>query len=166
MPKENLRVVLLDDWTISGSQLRDVYHSLVDQYPEIEDQIEMQLIVANEQRIKYGLSVDELMGDGKKIPVRAYFSAHDSKTAKNGAYITGFHSSVDYDFEKLIRRMLWHAEGREKKSELRGEMYMPPGTNIVRPYSKDGYKLTNIERACQCRRRRLAERQGSDYAIL
>ena len=165
-PKEHLRVVLLDDWTISGSQLRDVYHSLVDQYPEIEDQIEMQLIVANEQRIKYGLSVDELMGDGKKIPVRAYFSAHDSKTAKNGAYITGFHSSVDYDFEKLIRRMLWHAEGREKKSELRGEMYMPPGTNIVRPYSKDGYKLTNIERACQCRRRRLAERQGSDYAIL
>lgn len=166
MPKENLRVVLLDDWTISGSQLRDVYHSLVDQYPEIEDQIEMQLIVANEQRIKYGLSVDELMGDGKKIPVRAYFSAHDSKTAKNGAYITGFHSSVDYDFEKLVRRMLWHAEGREKKSEPRGEMYMPPGTNIVRPYSKDGYKLTNIERACQCRRRRLAERQGSDYAIL
>ena len=69
MPKENLRVVLLDDWTISGSQLRDVYHSLVDQYPEIEDQIEMQLIVANEQRIKYGLSVDELMGDGKKFPL-------------------------------------------------------------------------------------------------
>ena len=166
MPKENLRVVLLDDWTISGSQLRDVYHSLVDQYPEIEDQIEMQLIVANEQRIKYGLSVDELMGDGKKIPVRAYFSAHDSKTAKNGAYITGFHSSVDYDFEKLIRRMLWHAEGREKKSEPRGEMYMPPGTNIVRPYSKDGYKLTNIERVRQCRRRRLAERQGSGYVIL
>lgn len=169
MPKENLRVVLLDDWTISGSQLRDVYHSLVDQYPEIEDQIEMQLIVANEQRIKYGLSVDELMGDGKKIPVRAYFSAHDSKTAKNGAYITGFHSSVDYDFEKLIRRMLWHAEGREKKSEPRGEMYMPPGTNIVRPYRKDGVtrdSLVNIERARQCRRRRLAERQGSDYAIL
>lgn len=166
MPKENLRVVLLDDWAISGSQLRDVYHSLVDQYPEIKDQIEIQLIVANEQRIKYGLSVDELMGDGKKIPVRAYFSAHDSKTAKNGAYITGFHSSVDYDFEKLIRRMLWHAEGREKKSEPRGEMYMPPGTNIVRPYSKDGYKLTNIERARQCRRRRLAERQGSGYVIL
>ncbi len=169
MPKENLRVVLLDDWTISGSQLRDVYHSLVDQYPEIEDQIEMQLIVANEQRIKYGLSVDELMGDGKKIPVRAYFLAHDSKTAKNGAYITGFHSSVDYDFEKLIRRMLWHAEGREKKSEPRGEMYMPPGTNIVRPYRKDGVtrdSLVNIKRARQCRRRRLAERQGSDYAIL
>lgn len=169
MPKENLRVVLLDDWTISGSQLRDVYHSLVDQYPEIEDQIEMQLIVANEQRIKYGLSVDELMGDGKRIPVRAYFSAHDSKTAKNGAYITGFHSSVDYDFEKLIRRMLWRAEGREKKSEPRGEMYMPPGTNIVRPYRKDGVtrdSLVNIERARQCRRRRLAERQGSGYAIL
>ena len=105
MPKENLRVVLLDDWTISGSQLRDVYHSLVDQYPEIEDQIEMQLIVANEQRIKYGLSVDELMGDGKKIPVRAYFSAHDSKTAKNGAYITGFRQAT---FQILmVKKRAW-----------------------------------------------------------
>jgi hypothetical protein len=32
--KENLRVVLLDDWTISGMQLKNVYNLLVEQYPE------------------------------------------------------------------------------------------------------------------------------------
>ena len=167
--KENLRVVFLDDWTISGMQLKNVYNLLVEQYPEIKDRIEVQLIVANKQRIEKGFLIDRWMGDEKRIPLRAYFSAHEAKTAENGAYITGFHSSVDYDFETLIRRMLREVEYREDRPELKGKVSMPPGTNIVRPYRKDGVtraNLTNIKRARQYRRGRLAIEQGDNHAIL
>ena len=101
--KENLRVVLLDDWTISGMQLKNVYNLLVEQYPEIKDRIEVQLIVANKQRIEKGFLIDRWMGDEKRIPLRAYFSAHEAKTAENGAYITGFHSS-DYEIGRASCR--------------------------------------------------------------
>jgi len=161
--------VLLDDWTISGMQLKNVYNLLVEQYPEIKDRIEVQLIVANKQRIEKGFLIDRWMGDEKRIPLRAYFSAHEAKTAENGAYITGFHSSVDYDFETLIRRMLREVEYREDRPELKGKVSMPPGTNIVRPYRKDGVtraNLTNIKRARQYRRGRLAIEQGDNHAIL
>lgn len=167
--KENLRVVLLDDWTISGMQLKNVYNLLVEQYPEIKDRIEVQLIVANKQRIEKGFLIDRWMGDEKRIPLRAYFSAHEAKTAENGAYITGFHSSVDYDFETLIRRMLREVEYREDRPELKGKVSMPPGTNIVCPYRKDGVtraSLTNIERARQYWRGRLMAEQGDSHAIL
>lgn len=162
-PKEHLRVVLLDDWTISGWQLRKVYISLVGQYPEIRKQIEVQLITASRQRIEQGLAVDWLY-TGEKLPVKAYYSAHYSETAARGAHITGSHSTSDFDFEVTIARMVKRAGDLGME-----DVCMPPGTNIVRPYRKDGVtrdSLVNIERARQCRRRRLAERRGSDYAIL
>ena len=163
IPKEHLRVVLLDDWTISGLQLSIAYSSLSRQYPELKDSIEAQLIVASEERIKHGLAASWLR-DSENIPVKAYFLAHDSIEAEHGTHITGYHSAVDFDFEVTIKNMVGAA--RELLGADGKDVHMPPGTNIVRPYSKDGYKLTNIERARQCRRRRLAERQGSDYAIL
>ena len=161
--KEHLRVVLLDDWTISGWQLRKVYISLIGQYPEIKDQIEVQLIAANKQRIKYGLSVDWLYAS-EKIPVKAYFSAHYSAVAGEKAYITGSHSAVDFDFESTIMKMIREAERLGVK-----DIHMPPGTNIVRPYRKDGVtraSLTNIERARQYWRGRLMAEQGDSHAIL
>lgn len=162
-PKEHLRVVLLDDWTISGWQLRKVYISLIGQYPEIRKQIEVQLITANKQRIEQGLAVDWLY-TGEKLPVKAYYSAHYSKTAARGAHITGSHSTSDFDFEVTIARMVKRARSLSME-----DVCMPPGTNIVRPYRKDGVtrdSLVNIERARQYRRRRLAERQENNRAIL
>lgn len=162
-PKEHLRVVLLDDWTISGWQLRKVYISLIGQYPEIRKQIEVQLITANKQRIEQGLAVDWLY-TGEKLPVKAYYSAHYSKTAARGAHITGSHSTSDFDFEVTIARMIKRAGDLSME-----DVCMPPGTNIVRPYRKDGVtrdSLVNIERARQYRRRRLAERQENNRAIL
>ena len=165
-PKENLRVVLLDDWTISGWQLGKVYNSLSGQYPELKDSIEVQLIVASEERIKHGLAASWLR-NSESIPVKAYFLAHDSIEAEHGAHITGYHSAVDFDFEITIKNMVGAA--RELLGADGKDVHMPPGTNIVLPYRKDGVtrdSLANIERARQCRRRRLAERQGSGYVIL
>mgnify|MGYP000881791497 FL=1 len=166
MPKENLRVVLLDDWTISGLQICRVYNSLSGQYPELKDSIEVQLIVTSEERIKHGLATD-WMYSSESIPVKAYFLAHDSIEAEHGTHITGYHSAVDFDFEVTIKNMVGAA--RELLGADGKDVHMPPGTNIVRPYRKDGAtrdSLVNIERARQCRRRRLAERQGSGYVIL
>lgn len=166
IPKEHLRVVLLDDWTISGLQLSIAYSSLSRQYPELKDSIEAQLIVASEERIKHGLAASWLR-DSESIPVKAYFLAHDSIEAEHGTHITGYHSAVDFDFEVTIKNMVGAA--RELLGADGKDVHMPPGTNIVRPYRKDGAtrdSLVNIERARQCRRRRLAERQGSGYAIL
>ena len=166
MPKENLRVVLLDDWTISGLQICRVYNSLSGQYPELKDSIEVQLIVTSEERIKHGLAASWLR-NSESIPVKAYFLAHDSIEAEHGAHITGYHSAVDFDFEVTIKNMVGAA--RELLGADGKDIHMPPGTNIVRPYRKDGVtrdSLANIERARQCRRRRLAERQGSGYVIL
>lgn len=166
IPKEHLRVVLLDDWTISGLQLSIVYSSLSRQYPELKDSIEAQLIVANEQRIKHGLEVDWLR-DSENIPVKAYFLAHDSIEAEQGVHITGYHSAVDFDFEIAIKNMVNVARGLLGADGK--DIHMPPGTNIVRPYRKDGVtrdSLVNIERVRQCRRRRLAERQENNHVIL
>lgn len=166
MPKGNLRVVLLDDWTISGWQLGKVYNSLSGQYPELKDSIEVQLIVANEERIKHGLAASWLR-NSESIPVKAYFLAHDSIEAEHGAHITGYHSAVDFDFEVTIKNMV--GASRKLLGADGKDIHMPPGTNIVRPYRKYGVtrdSLVNIERARQCRRRRLAERQGSGYVIL
>lgn len=166
MPKGNLRVVLLDDWTISGLQICRVYNSLSGQYPELKDSIEVQLIVANEERIKHGLAASWLR-NSESIPVKAYFLAHDSIEAEHGAHITGYHSAVDFDFEVTIKNMV--GASRELLGVDGKDIHMPPGTNIVRPYRKDGVTrdgLVSIERARQCRRRRLAERQGSGYVIL
>ena len=166
IPKEHLRVVLLDDWAISGLQLSIVYSSLSRQYPELKDSIEAQLIVASEERIKHGLAASWLR-DSEDIPVKAYFLAHDSIEAEHGTHITGYHSAVDFDFEVTIKNMVGAA--RELLGADGKDIHMPPGTNIVRPYRKDGAtrdSLVNIERARQCRRRRLAERQGSGYVIL
>lgn len=166
MPKGNLRVVLLDDWTISGLQICRVYNSLSGQYPELKDSIEVQLIVASEERIKHGLAID-WMYSSESIPVKAYFLAHDSIEAEHGAHVTGYHSAVDFDFEVTIKNMV--GASRKLLGADGKDIHMPPGTNIVRPYRKDGVtrdSLANIERARQCRRRRLAERQGSGYVIL
>lgn len=166
MPKGNLRVVLLDDWTISGWQLGKVYNSLSGQYPELKDSIEVQLIVANEERIKHGLAASWLR-NSESIPVKAYFLAHDSIEAEHGAHITGYHSAVDFDFEVTIKNMV--GASRKLLGADGKDIHMLPGTNIVRPYRKYGVtrdSLVNIERARQCRRRRLAERQGSGYVIL
>ena len=51
---KNTRVVLLDDWAISGTQLTGVVNELVTRHPELEGHIEVQLIAATAARIKNG----------------------------------------------------------------------------------------------------------------
>lgn len=139
---ESLKVVLLDDWTISGQQLLKAKDRFLTKHPNLASSVEVQLLVASESRIKNGLIDRDHDGIAKSTtPVRAYFMAHVSEQGYgNGAHITGYHSSVDYDFENAIESMVRVARNA-------GEMTaMPPLTNIARPYYAKDVALTHKDR--------------------
>lgn len=147
--RNHAKIVLLDDWTISGGQLASAYNLIAKQYPDREESIEVQLIAADRKRIEKGFAIDESADAGKRIPVSSYFLAHDSVDTIRGVHITGYHSSVDFGFEDDIVSMVNMAR-REG-----GDIYMPPGTNIVRPYRQKGVSrdsLVHIKRARGYRR--------------
>lgn len=141
---QHLKVVLLDDWTISGSQLRSAASNYLYKYQRFEKCVEVQLIAASKERIALGLEGVHFMKygiDNKDIPVpvRAYYLAHDAplvqETDAKGVHITGAHSSVDYGFENVITSY----KASLGKSEV-------PLTKIVRAYREDGFTMSNIER--------------------
>ena len=145
----DLKVVLLDDWTISGSQLTEARNEFIYQHPHLANSVEIQLIAGTEDRIKHGLRGYDDEGNITSTPIRSYFMAHaaeSSLSTRSGAHITGFHSSVDFDFENDIGAMV--AESRSQT----GVGTMPPLTNIVRPYRYDG-----INRSSFVNRKRLDE---------
>ncbi len=125
-----VRTILLDDWTISGAQLSDAYSSLIARHPEADGAIEVQLIVASSDRLQHGFEVFDSSTSGTKhLPVYAHYRAHQSDASQTGAHITGLHSSVDFDFEDILKAMA------NDLSRLTGApVPMPPLTNIVRPY--------------------------------
>ncbi len=130
---KDLKVVLLDDWTISGSQLNQARASFVGKYPHLAGSVEIQLIAANERRIKHGLIGYSSSGKQISTPVRAYYAAHHSEYGyRSESHITGFHSSVDFDFEIDIEDMVSDMRSRGH------DVAMVAPTNIVRPYRYDG----------------------------
>ncbi|MEO5949040.1 MAG: hypothetical protein ABIP74_01430 [Candidatus Saccharimonas sp.] len=142
---EHLRVVLLDDWTISGSQLRGAAHEFIDMHPDSQRCLEIQLIAASKERIALGLEevtgkqvIDGVGDEGISIPVKAYFMAHNAPEAYDArsAHITGTHSSVDFGFGTLLESLLKNA----------GLPNLPPLVNIVRPYRLKGYETLNTQR--------------------
>ena len=153
---KDLKVVLLDDWTISGSQLNQAKTSFVNKYPHLAGSVEIQLIAASERRIKHGLEGYDSSGKKTFTPVRAYYTAHYSEYGYSSeSHITGFHSSVDYDFEDSIHGMVYDMRSRGH------EVTMVAPTNIVRPYRYDGVNRDSFihrERVRQRAKQRNKER--------
>ena len=142
---DNVGVVLLDDWTISGSQLKGAYSRLLQTNPQLKGRIEIQLIAASNDRVQNGLKHYSSQGEVSDIPVRAYYLAHDAHDGaadRSGTHITGYHSSVDFDFEDDISYIVASnvKDGRKYTDPV--ATTMPRGTtNIVRPY-RMGNSLT------------------------
>lgn len=137
----NLKVILLDDWTISGSQLEDAYIGITRRYPEFAESIEVQLIVANQRRLTEGFEAYAQVGTTQQVTLRAYYEAHHSEYpgySNSDAHTTGYLSSVDFDFAEEIATMV------EVMNELGHKMAMPALTTIVRPYRSDGYTRENL----------------------
>lgn len=152
------KAILLDDWSTSGTQLRQAYHNLTYRISDGSiDEVEALLVAASETRIKNSLSLQ----GGSTVPIKAYFQAEDplvkadmgKVTIVDGdgypGYITGTHSSVDFNFDRIIARMVASAV---KKKELGHEVpdvltTMPAVTQIDRQYDVLKRKTSpNIER--------------------
>jgi hypothetical protein len=140
---EDVKVVLLDDWIISGNQMTSAYRRTKrsSEFKKFADSIEVQLITSTKHRIQEGLIIN---GYGAipddVVPIRSYFMSHDAEKStaydSHRAYETGSHSSVDYDFEvSFIDPML---EELRKISSETGDTslpkFMPSLTAIIRPY--------------------------------
>jgi hypothetical protein len=145
----DLRIVLLDDWSISRKQMSDTAVQIRHELPQFASRVEVNLIVATEDQIQYGLArsrSDALPGmKTAPLPVRAYYKAHHVDVNQgafgNEAHITGAHSAVDYNFSELIEpelRSLWRNE-ETSGGKLPGTLQSaPPLMNIVRPYRPVG----------------------------
>ncbi len=154
----NTKVVMLDDWTISGAQIQDTYQAIKKsaRFKSFADSVEVNLIAASGERISKGMNVAESNGwnkaDAIMLPVKAYFKAHNaqetSRHRSHKAHMTGTHSSVDFDFEDTIDELMRYMRASKKSTAI---VYAPPLTNIVRTYR---YAPTNIEVSRDSIRRR------------
>ena len=166
---EDLKVVLLDDWTISGNQLKGVRDEFLDLNPEFKNSVEVQLITANEKRVTRGLEYGELDKPWTKrlgSPVRAYYLAHtaDMTYARySGAHITGAHSAVDYDFENECESITYQANEHFETLDAHQRILttLPAAANIVRPYRVAGVKLEQKARLERLRLRAADSRHMS-----
>lgn len=139
---QNARVILLDDWPISGSQMVFATTSLSNDYPELRHSMQVQVVAATPQKIKEGIdlvpnSASEFLNGAPVVPVRSYFVAQpvlNTLAPHSGAHLTGYYCSVDYGYNRLIAEMAQHMD-----------VDMPPGTNIVRPYH-NGPPLVQVAR--------------------
>lgn len=140
-PKE-VKVVLLDDWTISGKQMRRVFSELIEDplYRHLIERTELNLLVASPERVHEGLKVNGVKPNNEhKLPVKAYYLSHHAPTAKteNKGYVSGLHSTVNYDFEDVIDNM------RKKLSDINIDFDLLPLASIVRSY-RDHRSSVNI----------------------
>jgi len=155
---QDLKVVLIDDWTISGNQLNNTATQFVNAHTEFEESVEVQLIAANETKIKHGMNLYRTNGAKYTMPLRAYYKAHSSEMGeKSGAHITGSHSSVDYDFELNIGMMV-----SELKYGRGQDVAMVAPTNIVRPYRYDGVTHSSLVKTEQLKQLSARRREASD----
>lgn len=132
---EHTKIILVDDWTMSGSQLRDAADAIFTnpRFDEYRDKIEVNLLACSQAKLERGLdNIHTTRGDFK-VPIKAYYQAHDfsplsGQFARGESPISGVHSSGDFGFEQLISDMVAveRAEGNDRN--------MPPLTNIVREY--------------------------------
>ena len=144
---ENIKAVILDDWSISGEQMMHVNY-LSDFEHGVSVKPEINLIIAKKQFIEDGFNYHAYgsrdLDDGvERFEVKSYYVAKEDERLKSdegssgSARITGYYSSVDYGFEFEIAKMV---------SQSNKSLSMPPLTNIIRPYRSKGYRPENVIR--------------------
>lgn len=156
-------IVMLDDWIISGRQIKDVSGEFLFRHPEYIDRTKIQLIISPEKYLLNGLELEisdpRLVNnmDRLVLPVASYYKAHPALkeyAPYSQAHITGSHCSVDYDFNNTLSLIINQINGsimhqRVTQSGDSNNMAidwvpfkkMPSGsTNIRRPYRKDNYQ--------------------------
>jgi hypothetical protein len=126
---DNVRVVILDDWILTGKQLSAVCASFArntahDRYIE---KMEIDLVIGTPNMLINGFQPTHLGGEVMEtfthpLPVKARWvtQVSDHSGLENIAYLTGFHSMADYGFFRPIEDMFQelHGNGIEVKWPL------------------------------------------------
>lgn len=144
-PPDKVKIVLLDDWSITGEQMRDSYKMLLEADYELVSaaqaagNLEVNLLVAGEERLRNGIVLDEFRPEEGVLPVLAYYRSHNAPNAKlrTSGHVTGIHSSVNWDFSKTL-------EGIVKFGQTLG-LDLPRSAalgNIIRKYNRQNRVLS------------------------
>lgn len=96
--------------------MRDIFRKVVNGHPigaEVArlGNVEINLVVASERRIRQGFLINPYKPHQGSLPVKAFFKSHQAdpravKYPDNGGHVTGHHSAVNYDFYDPIVRMI------------------------------------------------------------
>jgi hypothetical protein len=138
---EDTKVIMLEDWSISGLQMRTSF-GLVSKKLEslgLLNNAEVHLLVASPSQIENGIHTTTVDDKSEVVilPVKSYYLADEAPSALKPAkaIISGVHSAVNYDFEIPIHDMV------RRLREIEGEFgndkpstVMPPLTNIRSEY--------------------------------
>lgn len=138
---DNTKIVLADDWSVSGNYIaQDIANTYraTSEAPQPPN-IEVNLLLAREDQVEEGIrAVDRLKDSypGYRQPeVVAYFSTPAVKSVYGyQAVPSGSHSSVDYGFSETLSSMYRVLERHERG---KGEMRLPYAATIVPKYSHD-----------------------------
>ena len=122
---EKSKVVLLDDWIVTGQQMSMTSKKLLDQHPDLATKLEIHCITTSDRYIDEGLKVDESLAT--TIPVRAYYKAPTSR-------IAGAHSVPKQRFKYDLEMML--------NANVPGRSKLPSLATIKKPYSAADYSPT------------------------
>jgi hypothetical protein len=128
---DKTKIILLDDWSISGTQLGNGFASILETIggrKGYQDHIEVNLVAASVSQIEHP-SVQ-----GRAFPTYAYFRVSSNsggdEYSQRAPLITGTHSSVDFHFEHPIEQMV----GAFNELNPDHPVDMPPCTNIIKQY--------------------------------
>lgn len=136
------KVIVLDDWIMSGQQMHDTLDSMFENI--VPTDVEINLVACSEDRLDQGFVHDKV---ANPIPIKACFTSrranHPYASNFGGAYLTAAHSSGDYPFEGSMEEIVSALNQIHKNGEV---VYMPPLTNIIRPYYSPDYRSQHMER--------------------
>lgn len=120
------KVVLLDDWSVTGSQLsNEIGH--VQQYLQVnglgflKNDLEVNLLLSRADQIHDNFAqledVEETFGLSDRIPVRTYFTSR-AVGVHAGPTPSGGHSTVDYGFKSRIEEMFQYVSKQTNDHDL------------------------------------------------
>src|SRR5919202_3589447 len=140
---QEIKTIILDDWIMSGQQMQDTLDRIFEHTEPMD--LEINLVISNQDRLANGFATSHL---ADPIPVKACFvsraATYPYASEFGGPYLTAAHSSGDYPFEGTIEEIVDAVNKTQSHGE--GKSYMPPLTNIVRPYYSPEYRFYHIER--------------------
>jgi hypothetical protein len=134
------RVVILDDWSVSGRQMFSVLNDLFKNKSALKyaSSMEINLLAAPKGRIDKGLQF------GLKttlIKVRAYYEAYEARETGDKdveCHITGAHSTVNFGFGVTIEELV-KTLNRQTKAIGQKSYKIPAIASIYRDYWRTSY---------------------------